>query len=91
MRCYHLTANPPPLPIAHEACQWLEVAGNQALVVHADWHQCAHPESRLHHILKPHPVGPELAAALSAWGVVAGDTLQQAMLKVAEDWAAAWP
>ena len=91
MRCYHLTPNPATLPACNEPCQWLEVGNNQLLLVHSDCHLCAQPDTRLPHLLLDSVVSDELCAALAQWGVVATDTVTQAMCKVAADWPAAWP
>ena len=91
MRCYHLTPNPPTLPACNEPCQWLEVGNNQLLLVHSDCHMCIQPETRLPHLMLDSVVSAELATALSQWDVLPTDTVAQAMLKVAREWAAAWP
>lgn len=91
MYCVHLCPNPPQLPVAPEACQWLDVDNGKVLLIHPDCHVCHQPGTRLPHILHPGAVGTVVAVALAQFGVEQGDTLLQAMLKVAPTWAAAWP
>lgn len=91
MYCIHLCPSPPSLPISKDAYHWLDVGNGQALVVHANCHQCAQADTRLPHALAPGAVGATVASALSAYGVLAGDTLLQAMMKVAPSWPPAWP
>lgn len=91
MYCVHLCPNPPVLPVANQSYHWLDVAGGQVLLVHADCHKCEQPSTRLPHPLDSGPVGDAVAAALVAYGVVATDTLLEAMFKVAPTWAQAWP
>lgn len=91
MYCVHLSPSPPTPPALREDYHWLDVAGGMALVVHANCHQCADPSTRLPHVLGPGIVGPTVASALASHGVLATDTLLQAMMKVAPTWPNAWP
>lgn len=92
MYCVHLCPSSPPVhPVAKESYHWLDVDGGQTLVVHGNCHQCAQDDTRLPHVLGPGPVGNAVASALAAYGVVATDTLVQAMMKVGPHWPPAWP
>lgn len=91
MYCVHLCPNPPQLPVAPEACQWLDVDNGKVLLIHGDCHVCKQPNTRLPHILSLDVVGNDVYEALKQWGVLPMDTMQQAMFKVAQDWSAAWP
>lgn len=91
MYCVHLCPSPPDHPVAQEPYHWLDVAGGQTLVVHANCHRCSQDGTRMPHVLDAGQVGDTVAAALSAYGVTATDTLLQAMMKVAPSWPQAWP
>ena len=91
MYCVHLCPDPPVLPVSRDACHWLNVAGGNVLLVHGDCHRCQQPATRLPHPMQNRAVGATVAAALAAYGVVATDTLVDAMMKVAPTWSPAWP
>lgn len=91
MYCVHLSPSPPTRPATQDDYHWLDVGDGMSLVVHANCHRCTQPETRLPHVLKTDPVGVTVASALAAHGVLATDTLMDAMMKVAPIWPVAWP
>lgn len=91
MYCVHLCPASIAHPVADEPYHWLDVADGQVLLVHPNCHRCQQADTRLPHALTPGPVGATVASALVAHGVVATDTLLEAMMKVAPTWPQAWP
>lgn len=91
MKCYHVLADaqvPPDWTIPYHASE----GANGWLCVHDDFGGCPETATRMGHVLDPAAtVGAAYAAILAPWGVLAADTVLQAVMKIAARWSSAYP
>ena len=91
MICAHIVTLPVPANLCGESYQYTVLPDGRAFLVHADCHTCNDPQTRLPHPLHRDPLDADTVAALSSFGVVRGDKMRDALLKVGATWPAAYP